>query len=81
MSRLYIVIFLSLFSCIPGAGAQIINIGYKYEERSMFQTTINIPFLMDKNKTYEYMAGLDYTTKNVLAPSGITPQLTGGYYR
>ncbi|SUJ29023.1 Uncharacterised protein [Sphingobacterium spiritivorum] len=80
MSRLYIILFLSLFSYIHSAGAQIINIGYKYEEKSMFQTTINIPFVMDKNKPYEYMAGLDYSTKNALAPSGIAPQLTGGYY-
>lgn len=80
MSRLYIMLFLLLFTFSRSVNAQIISVGYKYEEKSMFQSTVNLPFLMDKNKPYEYMAGIDYTTKNSFAPSGIAPQLTGGYY-
>lgn len=46
----------------------------------MFQATLNRPFIYDKGRIlHEFMLGVDYTTKNKFAPSGIMLQATYGY--
>lgn len=71
---------LFLFGIIFHANAQVFNIGGKYSEKSMFQASINVPLLFDKDKPYDFALGLDYTTGNKLAPSGLQPQLTAMYF-
>lgn len=79
--RYPINIFFVLF--ITGAlncPAQIFSLGYRQDKKAMFQAEFNYPFLMDKNRPYNFLVGLDYTTPNKAVPSGLSPQLTFGYY-
>lgn len=62
------------------ATAQIVNVGGKFQKDLMFQATLNYPFVFDEDSRHEVMFGLDYTSKNNQAPSGLTPQITYGYY-
>lgn len=44
------------------------------------QATLIRPFIYDKGRIlHEFMLGVDYTTKNKFAPSGIMLQATYGY--
>lgn len=74
-----LLLVITLFASYFPVAAQIVNIGYKYQEKGMFQTSFNYPFLYD-GSSHEWMLGIDYTSKNDKAPSGITPQITYGYY-
>lgn len=60
--------------------AQILSAGFKYDKKGMFQASLNFPFLLDKEKPYDFYAGVDYTTKNEEMPSGLAPQLGFAYY-
>lgn len=61
--------------------AQVISAGFiKYDKKGMFQATVNYPLLFNKDKSYDFYAGLDYTTKNHEVPSGLAPQLGFAYY-
>ncbi|MEG1376054.1 MAG: hypothetical protein RSC81_03165 [Myroides sp.] len=69
-----------LFFCNQSVKAQIINVGAKYDKAPMFQASINIPVLFDKYKPYDFAFGLDYTSPNANAPSGLQPQFTAMYF-
>lgn len=59
---------------------QIFSVGTKIQKKALFQVTLNHPFVYNKYDTpHEFMLGVDYTTKNKHAPSGILPQATYGY--
>jgi len=72
-------VFLFLF-CNQSVKAQIINVGAKYDKAAMFQASFNIPILFDKYKPYDFAFGLDYTSPNAKAPSGLQPQFTAMYF-
>lgn len=55
--------------------AQVLSVGYKYQEKGMFQATFNYPFLFSSSTHHELMLGVDYTSKNDQASSGLTPRL------
>lgn len=74
-----IVVFLFLF-CNQSVKAQIINVGAKYDKVAMFQASFNVPVLFDKHKPYDFAFGLDYTSPNAKAPSGLQPQFTAMYF-
>lgn len=77
-TSLLLALFLGI-TIIPSY-AQLINLGYKYQEKGMFNATINYPMIYDRHTHHELMLGIDYTTKNTKAPSGISPQLSYGYF-
>ena len=62
------------------ATAQIINVGGKFQKDVMFQATLNYPFVFDESSHHEVMLGVDYTSNNKQFLSGLTPQITYGYY-
>lgn len=73
-----LVLLITLAS--TSTNAQIINLGYKYQEKGMFNATLNYPMIYDRYTHHEFMLGVDYTSKNRKAPSGISPQLTYAYF-
>lgn len=77
ISLLFLVFFCAILN--TKLSAQIFSLGTKYQEKFMFQATFNYPFVYSKYKMpHEFMLGVDYTTKNKHAPSGIMPQATYG---
>lgn len=62
------------------SNAQIIHVGGKMDKNLMFNATLQAPFFFHKKMPYELMFGVDYTTKNNDAPSGLAPQVTFGYF-
>lgn len=72
-------IFLLLF-CSQSITAQVFSLGAKYDKAQMFQASINIPVMFDKYKPYDFAFGLDYTSPNTKAPSGLQPQFTAMYF-
>ncbi len=77
--NIYVSLLLMLLSMVA-AKSQIINLGYKQQEKGMLQFSFNYPFVLDRYKPYEVMLGIDYTTNNRKAPSGVSPQATFHYY-
>lgn len=74
-----IIMAFLLFTSVSSV-AQVLSVGYKYQEKGMFQATFNYPFLFSSSTHHELMLGVDYTSKNDQASSGLTPQFTYGYY-
>jgi len=72
-------VFLVLI-CNQSVKAQVFSVGAKYDKATMFQASFNIPVLFDKYKPYDFAFGLDYTTPNAKAPSGLRPQFTAMYF-
>lgn len=60
--------------------AQFIGVGTKFDKEFMFQATVSVPIKFDSNYKYDLAFGLDYTTSNDKAPSGLQPQVTGIIY-
>ncbi|SMC57004.1 hypothetical protein [Moheibacter sediminis] len=74
---------LSLILFIAGnliVNAQFIGVGTKFDKKFMFQATANIPIKFDSNYKFDLAFGVDYTTSNDQAPSGLQPQVTGIMY-
>lgn len=72
-------VFMFLF-CNHSLKAQVFGLGAKYDKAAMFQASFNIPVLFDKYKPYDFAFGLDYTSPNAKAPSGLQPQFTAMYF-
>lgn len=72
-------VFMFLF-CNYSLKAQVFSLGAKYDKAAMFQASFNIPVLFDKYKPYDFAFGLDYTSPNAKAPSGLQPQFTAMYF-
>ncbi|GEM_PF-856356 len=77
--KIYIPLILMLLSMVA-AKSQIVSLGYKQQEKGMFQFSFNYPFVLNRYKPYEVMLGIDYTINNRKAPSGLGPQATFHYY-
>ncbi|TDS11666.1 hypothetical protein B0I21_1077 [Sphingobacterium paludis] len=60
--------------------AQIVSLGYKQQQKPMVQVSLNYPFILSAYSPFEFMVGVDYTTKNKAVPSGFVPQTTLHYY-
>ncbi|MBA5793299.1 hypothetical protein H1R17_03105 [Flavobacterium sp. xlx-214] len=80
MKMFYYIVTIIALLFSSSLTAQIVSVGGKFQKDWMFQTTINYPFVFDEDSRHEVMLGLDYTSKNNQAPSGLTPQITYGYY-
>lgn len=78
--KILVLFVIVLFTGYLPVKAQVVHLGYKYQEKGMFQASFNYPFLYDEATHHEWMLGIDYTSKNDKAPSGIAPQFTYGYY-
>ncbi|KAA5534284.1 hypothetical protein [Paenimyroides baculatum] len=72
-------VFMFLF-CNHSIKAQVFSLGAKYDKAAMFQASFNVPVLFDKYKPYDFAFGLDYTSPNAKAPSGLQPQFTAMYF-
>lgn len=60
--------------------AQVLSLGAKAQKQVMFQTVAHYVLGDGSSRSaHAYMLGVDYTTKNKYAPSGIMPQATYGY--
>ncbi|KGE16174.1 hypothetical protein [Sphingobacterium deserti] len=46
----------------------------------MMQVSLNYPFVLSAYRPFEFMVGIDYTTKNREVSSGLVPQATLHYY-
>lgn len=75
----FLALFVIFFS-YQSINAQLIGAGTKFDKQFMFQANVNIPIKFDSNYKYEIAFGVDYTTNNPEAPSGLQPQVTGIYY-
>ncbi|SFT02553.1 hypothetical protein [Sphingobacterium wenxiniae] len=60
--------------------AQVVSVGGKFDKKPMFQASLNAPVFFNKYLPYDIAFGLDYTTRNKEAPSGLQPQVTGMYF-
>ncbi len=60
--------------------AQVVNVGIKYEERTMFQAGINVPLIFDNTRPFDISYGVDYTSPNARVPSGLQAQTTALYF-
>lgn len=72
-----------LCSCIfysQSVRCQIIGLGYKNEKKGMFQTTVNLPLTFSKDNWIDFAAGIDFTSKNHLAPSGFSMNASAYHY-
>lgn len=58
------------------AFSQVLSLGIKQDRRTMFQAGVNIPVIFKSDKKYDFTIGADYTSKNPLQPSGLSPQIT-----
>lgn len=75
------IIGISLFLfCNHSIKAQVFSLGAKYDKAAMFQASFNVPVMFDKYKPYDFAFGLDYTSPNTKAPSGLQPQFTAMYF-
>jgi len=72
-------VFMFLF-CNHSIKAQVFSLGAKYDKAAMFQASFNVLVLFDKYKPYDFAFGLDYTSPNAKAPSGLQPQFTAMYF-
>lgn len=71
------ILLIFFFTLSKAADAELFSLGTKYQEKLMFHATVNYPFVYSKYKMpHEFMLGVDYTTKNMYAPSGVMPQAT-----
>lgn len=75
-----LIVFGCCMLCLSTAWSQIIGFGYKNEKKGMFQATINLPLTYSKDNWIDVAAGLDYTTKNHLAPSGFSMNASAYHY-
>lgn len=66
--------------CNHSIKAQVFSLGAKYDKAAMFQASFNVPVLFDKHMPYDFAFGLDYTSPNAKAPSGLQPQFTAMYF-
>lgn len=60
--------------------AQLIGAGTKFDKQFMFQANVNYPIKFNASNKYDLAFGVDYTTRNSKAPSGLQPQMTGIVY-
>ena len=75
------IIGISLFLfCSQLLKAQVFSLGAKYDKEAIFHASFNILVLFDKYKPYDFAFGLDYTSLNAKAPSGLQPQFTAMYF-
>ncbi|SRR5690606_34373301 len=77
--KLFLLIILFFFNS-QLIEAQVVSAGFKYDKKGMFHAALNYPFFLDKEKPFDFYAGLDFTTKNNEVPSGLAPQLGFAYY-
>lgn len=71
---------LAIFFLHQSVNAQLIGAGTKFDKQLMFQANVNYPIKFNPNNKYDLAFGVDYTTRNSEAPSGIQPQMTGIVY-
>lgn len=76
----FIIAVFALTLLSQDVSAQLIGLGYKYQERSMFQASVNYPFDSGLDRIAGVTGGIDFTTKNRMAPSGVTLQITPYHY-
>lgn len=74
---LFQLLFIAGFSSV---NAQLIGVGTKFDKQFMFQANVNVPIKFNANNKYDLAFGVDYTTSNSKAPSGLQPQMTGIIY-
>lgn len=74
---LFKLILVATFSTV---NAQIVGVGTKLDKQFMFQANVNVPIKFNANNKYDLAFGVDYTTPNSKAPSGLQPQMTGIVY-
>lgn len=70
------ILTLCLVLFLSEGNSQVLNAGLKFDRTMMFQASANIPVLWNSGKKFDIAPGLDYTTTNSKAPSGLQPQLT-----
>src|SRR5690606_19734903 len=76
----YIALCCSCMLCVQSTWSQIIGLGYKNEKKGMFQATVNLPLTFSKDNWIDFAAGIDYTSKNHLAPSGFSMNASAYHY-
>lgn len=61
------------------SNAQLFSLGAKWEEKLMFELSINQPLFWKNDGKFDLLLGANFTTGNKKWPSGLQPQFTGIY--
>lgn len=81
MKSINLILFKLIFIFgLSTINAQLIGVGTKFDKEFMFQANLNVPIKFNSNNKYDLAFGVDYTTPNSEAPSGLQPQMTGIVY-